>query len=317
MLRKKFFIALGIVSVLFTACDKVNSPYPVLPSTELDYSLYPDGDSAHYYANFWPNWSANTNTNRNILIEDYTGHKCVFCPAAAVEAESIADANPGRVYVSAVHASPNGLGDFQTTDATFPHDFTCPEGLEIGQHFGDDWSGSPFVGNPYGSVSRYDSGNGFPVQGPASWSNTTSTLLSANDLKVNLQAEANYFASTDGLFVHVEAEVLDAALTNELRLVVQLHEDSLVSPQKYPGGSSYPNDINVNYIHRDVLVGTIDGRAFGQALDTDHLDANGKYYFNYSYELPDQYDPTNMHLLIYVRDHVTEEVYHVIKKMLD
>jgi hypothetical protein len=317
MLRKKFFIAIGIVSVLFTACDKVNSPYPVLPSTELDYTLYPDGDSAHYYANYWPTWTVNTNTDRNVLIEDFTGHKCIYCPAAAVEAENIEAANPGRVFVSAVHASPNGLGAFQSTDATFIHDFTCPAALEIGQYFGNEWSGSPFTGNPFGSVSRYDSGNGFPVQSPTSWSNTANTLLTANDLKVNIQAATNFFPSTSGLFVHVEAEVLDQALTNELKLVVQLHEDSLVAPQKYPGGSSYPNDINDNYVHRDVLVGTIDGRTFGQTLDDGHLDGNGKYYFNYSYELPAQYDPSNMHLIIYVRDNVTEEIYHVIEKHFD
>lgn len=315
MLRNKYLLGLGLVLMLLASCDKVDTPYPT--GSELDYTLFPGGDAAEYFSTYWPNWTQNTNTDRNILIEDFTGHKCIYCPAAAVEAENIEAANPGRVFVSAVHASPNGLGAFQSTDAIFVHDFTCPSGLEIGQYFGDDWSGSPFTGNPFGSVSRYDSGNGFPVQSPTSWSNTANTLLTANDLKVNIQAETNFFPSTSGLFVHVEAEILDQALPNELKLVVQLHEDSLVAPQKYPGGSGYPNDINDDYVHRDVLVGTIDGRTFGQTLDQSHLDENGKYYFDYSYKLPAQYEPSNMHLVIYVRDNVTEEIYQVIEKHFD
>lgn len=314
---KRYIILSLAMIALVASCDKVENPYPALPVTALDYSLYPDGDSAHYYANYWPTWTANTNTDRNVIIEDLTGHKCVFCPAAAVEAESIESANAGRVFISTIHASPNGLGDFQTTDATFTHNFTCAEGLEIGQYFGLDWAGSPFVGNPFGTISRADLGSGFPVQGPASWSNSVATLLSANDLKVNLQAVTNYFSSTRGLFVHVEAEVLDLALTNELTIVVQLHEDSIIQPQKFPSGSGYPGDINNDYVHHDVFRGTIDGRAFGQSLDADHMDVNGKYYFNYSYELPSQYDPSNMHLLIYVRDAVTEEIYQVIEKHID
>jgi hypothetical protein len=49
---------------------------------ELDTTLYP-GNWADYVANEWPTFTANTNIDRNILIEDYTGHKCIFCPAAA------------------------------------------------------------------------------------------------------------------------------------------------------------------------------------------------------------------------------------------
>lgn len=311
---KKIVVALSIGIIALSSCDKVENPYPNIPSTELDYSLYPDGDSAHYTNNAWPTFTANTNVNRNVMIEDFTGHRCVFCPNAAAAAEAIELANLGRVFVSTVHTGPDGIGAFQALDAGngFVEDFTCPEGLEIGNYFGNDWAGSPFLGNPYGAVSRYNAGNGYPVQTPADWSNTTNSLISTNDLKVNLQTATNYYPSTRGLFVHVEAEILDAALTNELRIVVQLHEDSMVAPQKMPDNST-----NTSYVHHDIFRGCIDGRTFGQTLDVDHLEANGKYYFNYSYALPAEYDASNMHLLIYIRDAVTEEIYHVIEKHFD
>ena len=108
--------------------------------------------------------------------------------------------------------------------------------------------------------------------------------------------------------MHVEADNI-GGVSNELRLVVQLHQDSLVAPQKMDDQSQ-----NLNYVHHDILRGTIDGQTFGQELDAAHLDANGKYYFDYIYELPAAYEADNAHLIIYVRDAVTEEIYHVIEK---
>jgi hypothetical protein len=307
---KRLLILLIAAPFIFTSCDKVENPYPPVISFG-DWDLYPNGDSAHYYANVFQAFTANTNADRNVMIEDFTGHKCVFCPAAATEAHNIELANPGRVFTAGIHSSPDGLGNFQEIDApTYVEDFTCAEGLEIGTYFGNDWPGSPFQGNPYGTVSRADGGNGFPVQSPSSWNATTTSLLSANDLKVNIQSQLNYYPSTRGLFLHTELDVLDLGLTNELRTVVYLLEDSLQAPQLFPA----PTNDSLEYVHHDVFRGCIDGKAFGQELDAAHLDPNGKYYFNYIYELPAQYDPANVHLLIYVRDAVTEEVYHVVKQ---
>jgi hypothetical protein len=58
----------------------------------------------------------------------------------------------------------------------------------------------------------------------------------------------------------------------------------------------------------------IDNKPFGRTLDADDLGQNGKYYVNYSYALPAQYDPENMKLYIYVYDKTTKEIYHVIEK---
>jgi hypothetical protein len=119
-------------------------------------------------------------------------------------------------------------------------------------------------------------------------------------------------------FVHWRSQILDASLTNELKIVVHLLEDTLVSTQEFPSGTfpfPSPDDkYDYDYVHRDIFRGSIDGFTFGQTLDAAHLNLNGKYYYNYAYRLPDVYDASNMHVIIYVRDAVTEEVYQVIKK---
>jgi hypothetical protein len=308
--------------ILFASCDKVENAYYPDPQECYD-DLYPDGDSTHYANNAMPTFTENTNTDRNVLIEDFTGHKCISCPGAAIIAENIVDANPGRVFICANHTGSFGLENFQVVDVVngYLHDFTCEEGLAIGLYFGQEWPGTSFQGNPSGTVNRYGDGNGDPITDDGNWESRTTTMLSANDLKVNIQSAKNYYSSTRGLFVHTEIDVLDPALTNELRIVVQLIEDSIIKPQSMPDVLDiYDGTVDGKdelYVHRDILRACIDGKAFGQKLDDAHLDANGKYYFDYCYELPAEYNASNMHLLIYVRDADTEEIYQVIKQYID
>ena len=42
-------------------------------------------------------------TNRNVLIEEFTGRKCVNCPVGHIEAKAIEDAYPGRVWSINLH----------------------------------------------------------------------------------------------------------------------------------------------------------------------------------------------------------------------
>jgi hypothetical protein len=309
---KKVLFITAIALGALTSCDKVENPYPPA-DLGISWGLYPNGDSLHYYTNVYTAFGANANVDRNILIEDFTGHTCNFCPAAAEEADDIKNENPGRVFVSGVHAGPNGTGTLQVLNpgAGYNTVFYNETTDELGNYFGNLWAGSLFTGNPFGTISRNGDENGTPMQGPQTWDPSAVALLTANDLKVNLQAQLNYFPSTRGVFLHVEADNI-GAVSNELRIVVQLHQDSLIAPQKLVDNSQDPN-----YVHHDILRATLDNKTFGQELDLEHMDANGKYYFNYAYELPAEYAADNAHVLIYIRDAVTEEIYHVIEKHIE
>jgi len=52
----------------------------------------------------------------------------------------------------------------------------------------------------------------------------------------------------------------------------------------------------------------------GKKIDNEYLNTNGKYYYDYSLKIPADYTAENSHLLIYVFDKVTNEIYQVIKK---
>jgi thiol-disulfide isomerase/thioredoxin len=304
----KYLILFVLLSCALFSCDHVENPYPQTVSLELDTTLYP-GLWQDYIDNEWPQFSANTNTNRNVIIEDFTGHKCVYCPAAADFAHQLYEENPGRVFVASIHAGPTGMGDFQTVSPPdYPTDFTNPNGLEIGEYFGINDGG--FVGNPRGTVNRIN--NGVIFQSPAVWSSMTSDVLTGNDLKVNLQSHLNYYDETNGAFLHVEIDKIDQSITDDLGLVVYLLEDSLVGDQKMSDNSH-----NTEYVHRDIHRKNISGQSFGRILQDEDLD-NGKYLLNYSFKVPTQldgvYNAENMHLLVYVYNVSTWEIYQVIKQ---
>ncbi len=306
---KKFLVLLTLSSLLLVACDKVKNAYPpgTKISSELDWSLYPNGDSAYYVSQgLWPTFTANTNTLVNVLIEDFTGHRCFNCPNAATLLHSLETANPGRVFGAGIHTSPVGMSSFQETDATYPTVLYNNLAFEIGTHFGSK-PGTGFIGNPNGTVNRMLTGTD-NTSSPGTWSSKTTTQL-ALPVKVNIQAVTNYFASTRGLFLHAEVDKVDAGLTNELALVVYVLEDSIVGPQLMPDLTT-----NNNYVHRDVLRDCIDGKAFGRVLKDSDKGTNGKYYVNYTYKLPSSYNADNMHLLLYVYDKTTEEIYQVIEE---
>jgi hypothetical protein len=142
----------------------------------------------------------------------------------------------------------------------------------------------------------------------------TTNVLADNNLKINIQSALNYYASTKGAFLHVEVEKLDATLTNDLGIVSYLIEDSLIGDQKMSDNSH-----NSSYIHRDIHRGNLNAMPFGRIL-TDQDLSNGKYFVNYSFTVPNQldgnYNASNMHVLIYVYDKVSNEVYQVIKQKI-
>lgn len=306
----RLLLFIFLFGFLFVSCDHVKNPYPPEVNLELDTTLYP-GLWSDYENNEWPVFSENTNTNRNVLIEDFTGHKCVFCPAAADLAHALHEADPSRVYIASIHAGPDGIGDFQSVSPPdYPLDFTNPEGVEIGLYFGENDGGFP--GNPRGTVNRFNNGTIF--QSPTQWTSMVNDQLSSNNLKINIQSELNYYEETKGAFLHVELDPVDANVSENLGITVYLLEDSLVGDQKMSDNSH-----NSNYIHRDIHRGNLNASAFGRPVSSEDLSGN-KYYINYSFVVPNQldgqYNASNMHLLIYAFNTETWEIYQVIKQKI-
>ena len=295
--------------ICFSSCDKIEEPIPELPGG-LDWNLYP-GDSLDYLAlyNFNSpdsNWEINSNTKRNILLEDYTGHKCTNCPDAAITAKELEDNTSLGVVVVAIHASTDGY--FQSTYGTYQTDFTT----EAGDIYVADMPG--MFANPMGTINRKSNGlSGSVWQLSNSWE-TAVNQETYQPLLANIQVKTNYFPSTNGLFVHTET-VFNSDLVGDYRLVIYLIRKSVISPQSMEDGST-----NYNYNHHHVLSNNING-TWGTQLFSGSVSSGEKFYNHYSYQLISpstdlSYDLNNLSLVTYVCERNTFEVIQVIRTEL-
>ena len=298
---KKLLYILIIAS--FASCDYVENPIP--EQSAMDWSLYPEDTAVTPYP--WPTWTSNTNTEQNILLEDYTGHTCIACPAAAVIAKQIESSNNGRVIVSSIHASDNGNFQFVQLPE-FVTDFQTTAGTAYANEI-------PLFGfNPAGTINR---NSGSPLFNShwflsGDWVTEVNSYLSSASLKVNLQVKCNHYPQTNGLFVHTETE-FTSNQTGDYNLIIYLIRDTVIAPQKY---SSY---IDHHYHHHAVLSDNING-TWGTFIKTDAL-AGDKFYNDFTYHLTDPFvDSTfgadNLSLITYVCERNTYEVLQVIKTKL-
>ncbi len=305
---KRFSCVIAALGVLFfNSCDKVENPYENQASIDLDTTLYP-GLWQDYLDNEYPDFPANTNTDINVLLEDYTGHTCNNCPTAATEAHTIYENNPDRIFVASIHVDPGAALSFQEAEASgsYSTDHTNPDAIEYGLTF---QNGFNFIGNPQGTVNRkVVDGKMFDFYG--TWQSRATDILTTNDLKFNLQSEFNFFESTNGGFLHVEAEKLTTEEI-EINTVVYVIQDTLTDWQLMPNNTS-----NEFYLHRDKHLGSVDNNPFGiPTFAPDDPDGTLRV-LDYSYEVPDDLTPENMHFLIYVFNTETYEILHVIKQKL-
>ena len=300
----KHIISISVIGIFlsFYSCDRIEQPIPIKVGG-LDWDLFPAGDSADYT---WPTWTQNTNTLQNILLEDYTGHTCTNCPAAAIIAKGLEDANPGRVFIASIHAS---IGN--SFQAVSPPEFTVDYTTEEGDKYANEIPS--FFGNPSGTINRQGGGLGNTIWFLSSaWTNTINSSLS-NTPKANLQVQTNYYAQTRGLFVHTESEYL-TTLTDEYALVIYLVRKSVVSPQKLANGST-----EEEYHHHNVLSDVING-TWGTTISTAPTTGE-KVYNDFAIQLPDNtndttYNTNNLSLITYIYNKSNYEILQAIETEL-
>lgn len=307
-----FFGVLFLFCFFLQSCSKAKTSSSIL-YVDIDTTLIYGKTFEEYKLNYWPTFTENTNSQVNVLLEKFIGHRCSNCAIANALALNIQATDPKRIFLTSIHANHTGaVGVDQNYDyAPFTTNFTNPSGIEIAVNL---WAiDTNFNCNPAGVTNRKRI-NSIMFNMPTDWLENTTNILNNNVLKVNLQSKSNYFPETRGVILHTEVDLLTPAIS-ELYQVVYVIEDSLISPQRLVDMD------DLNYVHRDIMRGCIDENPMGRKLTgAMKVDKNGnsvsgdKYYLNYSYKLPVQYDVNNMHFLIYVYDKLTLEILQVIRQ---
>jgi hypothetical protein len=278
---KKLAIYIGVAMIagfLTTSCDKLSAPYATVKTG-----------------------GTTDSTSRKVLLEDYTGHKCVNCPEAAISARVMAEASGGRIIIMSVHA-----GFFADSSAT--GDFTANYTTAAGNQWNTDFG---VTGNPKGMVDRTIFG-GERVLGPDMWLDATTDLL-ALPPDALISITNSYNTTTRELSTTVKSRFLNL-LSGKYNVSVCILEDSIISPQKNNNPAVGPVPIIYDYVFMDVLRNAINGN-YGEEI-TASVDTSMVYEKSYNYTLKSNWVPKNCHVLAFVFNAETFEVVQVEDKFI-
>lgn len=211
-------IILCLSTLFYQSCDIIESPYII------DSGTSPIDTSS---------------VVKKVLVEDFTGHRCRYCPSAARELSSIQDYyGSDKVIGIAIH--PNSI--YTKPDIEYTYDFRTEFGKDINMFFGDI---ATDPGLPSGMINRSGYNTNY-IFGKDQWAGVVASELSKPPVfKIDLDSEVTS--------VNAEIDITITSLSDlqeEYKLVVCLTEDSIISWQT----DHYANPDKVeNYIHNHVL----------------------------------------------------------------
>lgn len=180
-----------------------------------------------------PQFVSTEQKGRNVLIEEFTGRNCGFCPDGHVYAKKITDANPGRVWAVNVHCG-------YYSPSTYPNLNTAAGATILSGLDGD-------MGFPSGVVNRTTKSVGRNM-----WeSYANQQLKQTAECNIGGQVLINEAART--ATVNVEVYYTANSASSENYLTVMMLQDSILGSQS--GGAEFNPEqmIGGKYVHLHVL----------------------------------------------------------------
>lgn len=253
-MRKLSFILVTAAMMLFaSSCDKI----------DINHTHKPFNPSGH---------------GKTVLIKDFTGVRCVNCPAAAEIAHELQhELGEDNVFIMSVHA-----GYLAQPVGLFP-DFTTPEGTEW---YRDNSS------NPLFSVDHVALTDGHTL-----YVEQIDTPLSdalAEEQTFEIFTAVSYDEDTRQLSMEADV-VATAEVVGDFHVTVCILEDSIVGRQVVPGG------VDTAYVFRNVFRGTVNG-SDGDTFFNGPVYVNDEYIYNYSIELDPAYNDDQCYFMTYIYD---------------
>ncbi len=186
-----------------------------------------------------------TPSNRNAVLEEFTGRNCQYCPDGHRIANQISEAHPGRFWSVNVHCT--GL-----SPSTYPN-LNCTDGHAIA-------GGINFDGIPTGVVNRHSG----TAADRGQWMSLTNTQLN-QPAECNVAGRAIVNPATRMASITVEVYYTGNSNSAENYLTVAMLQDSIMG--SHVNGSSNPSQmINGQYCNMHVLRDIISDNVWGDVI---------------------------------------------------
>lgn len=225
--------------------------------------------------------SAVASQQRNVLIEEFTGVRCVNCPAGAQAIEALIAQHSSRLVAVSIHA-----GFFSPPYPESMYDFRTPAGTQILSLLGE-----PF-GYPTAVVNRRKFPGEFDLQlGQSQWPGFTAQELNVPP-RVKLAINSNFNPATREVTADITVFVEQTITEPDVRINVMVVEDNVADYQLTPAGKQ------ADYVHKHILRGMLTN-ADGNLLQED-LTAGSRFCKRYIGAIPTQWKEANCKLVAFV-----------------
>lgn len=253
-------MALAAVVLMMVSCSKVKEPF--LKETTVE-------------------------GNRVVLLEDYTGVRCVNCPGAHEIAEELLTRFPNNLVMMSIHA-----GDQANPQTNWPN-FTTEAG--------NTWYYNTFNfdHNPIGTVNRTRNVNGGYGFEDGAWGTKVAEEV-AKEQEASLSIATTYNETSRELSVTLNTCFLKE-IEGDFYIFAGLLEDSIQGRQLTPSG------LNQNYWHRNVFRTPING-TWGQSLFNGLTEINQEFVTNLSIAVDTNYREDRCYVVSYIYDNGDKHV---------
>ncbi len=268
----------ALVAFVFQACDKIEEPY-----------LRNDGGHE-------PGDTTGTAV-RKVLLEDYTGHKCVNCPGAGLVAHNLKEQYEEQLVVVAVHA-----GFFAAPNSTglYTADFRTEAGNEYFDFF-------QIIANPNGMVNRFGEGQD-RVLGETQWPSAVGAEVAKPPVSA-IEITGDYDGVSRVLATSLTIKFL-SNLPGKYRVCAMITEDSIIAPQMNNDPSIGPSPDWEDYVHMHMLRGNING-TWGSVITDEDITAGSEYSVQCpDYDIDAEWDDQQCHIVAFVFD---EDAFEVVQ----
>ena len=238
-------------------------------------------------------------SNKTVVLEEFTGIHCGYCPDGHKIANDIKAANtPGKVIPINIHT-----GGYATPSGSEP-DYRTAEGNAIAAI-----STMGITGYPTGSMNRHVYTGTAITMSRGVWAQyATQTLAQSSYVNVALQGTLDVTSRL--LTVNVEVYYTGASPASTNNLTVMLLENNVVGPQSNYGNYN-PTQINADgtYNHQHMLRKVLNTSAMGEVLST--TTSGTLVQKQYTYTIPAQFVNNtpqlgNLELVAFVAESNTE-----------
>ena len=229
---------------------------------------------------------------KSVLIKDFTGARCVNCPAAAETAHELQHLlGEDRIFILSVHA-----GFLAQPMGSFP-DFLTEEGTA----WYNNHDSNPLFTVDHVALTDGNTLNVEQIDAPVAAALNEVRLFDIityptyDEASRHLSVENHFYPSGDG--------------DGKYYATVCLVEDSIVGWQTVPGG------VDKEYVFRNVFRGTLNG-ADGQQVSNGHFYVQDEFTSTCSIEIDSTYNADQCYVLTYIYNYEDGKIMHTVMEKI-